>query len=307
MMNSMKRTLQLGLALWFSVSCPSFAQTSADVGTLIENQAFEQALSVVDQALLNDSSNRKLLLQRGFILIRLGLLEQAEAHYLGLITLMPEVPEPMNNLGAIYQLQGKLGKAVRQLNETIKTFPDFLPAYENLGDTYIQIAAHQYGKGLAMNPEHISLQSKVSLSQRFQTLAQSSAKKITPEEEPQEPVKLLTTDPEALKQAVTAFMASWADAWSSQNVEEYLSHYAQDFIPHNDMTLDEWAQRKTAILQSAQFIKVTFAPTSIDRLDDNHVQIGFIQTYKSNHYESTANKVLVLRYESGQFIIAKEY
>ena len=297
--------LFIGLIMWMPFTATG--QTAENVEALMHNEQMNQALTLVDQLLLDDHSNRRLLLQKGVILTRLNLLDQAEAHYLGLIALLPNSPEPMNNLGAIYQLQGKLGKAVRQLNETIKAFPNFLAAYENLGDTYVQIAAHQYRNGLKLEPQHPSLRSKIEISEKFQSLVHTALQNQdspTPASKPIVDIQTLTK--EALQEATEEFMNAWAMAWSSQDVNRYFDFYAEDFKPSKNASLSLWKARKSGILNSAKFIDVQIQSISPVLQPDGQIDVSFVQSYESDRYKSTANKFMRLRHDGERFYITEE-
>ena len=298
----------LCLSIVLSLPLNAVSQTAENVEALILNEQLDQALTLADQLLLDDNSNRRLLLQKGVILTRLDLLDQAEAHYLGLIALMPDSPEPMNNLGAIYQLQGRLGKAVRQLNETIKAFPNFMAAYENLGDTYIQIAVHQYRNGLKLNPDHPGLGSKIEISQQFQSLVQTTlekrnAKVPAPTESK---IDIGTLSQEELQEVIQKFMQDWAEAWSSQDIARYFDYYSSDFIPAKSVDLEVWKARKTGILQSAEYIDVQVRGIEPILQPDGRVEVRFVQSYESNRYKSTARKFMRLNHDGERFYIAEE-
>lgn len=56
----------------------------------------------------------------------------------------PEVPEPYNNLGALYAKQGNLEQARQSLEMAIRANPNYAIAQENLGDVYARLAKTQY-------------------------------------------------------------------------------------------------------------------------------------------------------------------
>lgn len=58
----------------------------------------------------------------------------------------PELPEPYNNLAALYANRGELDKARAALESAIRLNPNYATAHENLGDVYARLAAQQYAR-----------------------------------------------------------------------------------------------------------------------------------------------------------------
>ncbi|NKB62931.1 MAG: hypothetical protein GKR95_12695 [Gammaproteobacteria bacterium] len=258
---------------------------------------------IVEDGLAENQNNEKLLLQKGFILINLQRLDEAEAFYIDLVKRMPDQPEPMNNLGATYQLQNKLTAAVRQFNETIQKFPDFVAAYENLGDTYVRIAANQYAAGSTLDSNHKTLLAKARLSHQFQLVAQQHSASSP---------GALSTSPskaaEKIKEDIVNFLESWVNDWSSRETDRYFAHYSSECIPLANKTLKAWKKRKTAILNAAKYIKIRIQEISISQTSDGVVEIMFSQSYESDRYSSTSPKKLVLSRQTpgSPFLIIRE-
>ncbi|MEJ2178321.1 MAG: tetratricopeptide repeat protein, partial [Gammaproteobacteria bacterium] len=248
------------------LSAMAGASTPQVVNQLLSSGDYETALSEVETGLNNNPNNLRLMLQKGFILIRLRRLDVAEEYYLDLIERLPENPEPLNNLGVIYQLQKKYDKAIALFDDTITRFPEFGRAYENLGDTYIQVATETYTKGREKTPDDEMLIAKAELGQSFYRLANetresaSSADEST-ESKPrneegrtnsqneQKPVNDLDTE-------ILEFLRSWTTDWSTKNIAAYFAHYAEDFSPADSTDLAAWKKRKTAIIDAAEYIRI---------------------------------------------------
>ncbi len=300
-----------------------YATTPEIVNGLLAAQDYENALVQADEGLQADPDNQQLMLQRGFILIKTRNLEEAEKHYVGLIALIPDNPEPMNNLGVIYMLQQDYGKAVAQLNSTIQRFPGFTRAYENLGDTYIQIATANYAIGRDRSPKDKMLISKTDLGQRFYQLAQQNVESsveqfalnnreatetenVSAEEirETEQVVDSPVVKDRNIEQEIASFLRSWVNGWSSRKVENYFSHYGKDFKPSGNLSLRAWMDRKTQIIGAAEFIKIRIEGIKIVRQEPELITLEFSQHYESNTYKNQSQKNLILkRYDSTWLIV----
>jgi tetratricopeptide (TPR) repeat protein len=65
--------------------------------------------------------------------------------YRDMTVAFPELPEPWNNLAALYAAEGQLDLAREALNTALQTQPGYAAAHANLGDVYLMMAARAYG------------------------------------------------------------------------------------------------------------------------------------------------------------------
>jgi tetratricopeptide (TPR) repeat protein len=75
----------------------------------------------------------------------------------------PELPEPHNNLAVLYAQKGEYGLARDELEAAINAAPDYIVAYENLGDIYARLAAVNYEKAIARDSRNKSAPAKLKL------------------------------------------------------------------------------------------------------------------------------------------------
>ncbi|MGK0183039.1 MAG: putative TPR repeat methyltransferase [Halioglobus sp.] len=92
---------------------------------------------------------------------REGNLSVAEEKYREILKSYPQFPQASNDLGCIYQQQGKYEKAVSCFEEAIKHHPSFVDAYVNLGNTCQNInrpeeAVNCYRKVLQIDPNCVA-------------------------------------------------------------------------------------------------------------------------------------------------------
>ncbi len=144
---------------------------AAAIAQLLDLGDYDAAFESLDRALLDHSDDHRLLLQKGFVLVQLGLLDEARIFYLDILESFNHDPEPWNNLAMVYRLQGLHENAVKQLRRTLQKFPDYTRAYENLGDTYLELAGDHYERGAGQLEFQSRLSSKAELIKVFDKLA----------------------------------------------------------------------------------------------------------------------------------------
>ena len=122
------------------------ADSYTDVQRMVRNLQWSQAQQAAQTHLQthpNDPQMRLLLSQIQFgqadIAAAQNTLQQLTQDY-------PELPEPHNNLAALYAAQGRLDMALLSLKTAIAARPDYTVALENLGDVYLQLAQQAYAK-----------------------------------------------------------------------------------------------------------------------------------------------------------------
>ena len=281
------------------------ASTPQVVNELLSTGEYEKALVEAESGLQKKPNNLRLMLQKGFILIRLRRLSDAEKYYLGLIERLPENPEPLNNLGVIYQLQKRYDQAIALFEQTITRFPEFSRAYENLGDTYIQVATETYLKGRDKTPDDKMLRAKAELGQQFYRIASENTK-LT-EKETGSPSNQVTLNPDTrstqedqspqrdIQSEVLEFLKSWTTNWSRKNLDAYFDLYADEFVPEGYGDRATWERRKASVISSAEFIRIRLEAIKITKIQEDQVTVSFTQHYESDSHKDQVIKTLALK------------
>jgi tetratricopeptide (TPR) repeat protein len=257
----------------------------------------------------------------------------------GLTEDFPELPEPYNNLAALYASQGNYEKAKAALELAIHTNPSYATAHENLGDIYAQLARREYDKALSLDKGNATAQSKLSLVKDLfapprsgtSTVAATTAPTVAPVSAPVSPppvavakptpppvattvtapaTTVAATKPQAAPQTapqtapaaqqatgadaqITSLVRDWTSAWSSQNVQSYLSFYAPNFEPADGVSRKTWASQRKQRIEAPSSIKVSAQITKIS-VDGNEATVNLRQSYQSNVLSNVANKTLKL-------------
>ncbi|MEM7195974.1 MAG: tetratricopeptide repeat protein [Pseudomonadota bacterium] len=313
-MNSI-HSLRILLIGFLSVLAPSvIAATDAEISAMIDNRQFESALTAVDSALDDpERDSNQLMLVKGFLLIQLGQLQDAEVIYDDLSSALPNNVEVSNNLGVVYQLQNRYPEALQQFQKTIDAFPEFPRAYENLGDTYLRMALSAWNTGIEAAPDDGMLQTKANLGRQFNAIARNQiAQQTQSEGSGSDEVQQTTNSSDSpssastMEQQLVIFLRSWIDGWTSKNPNLYFAHYSDEFKPQNQPNLEAWIARKTRIINKAEYIDIELTDVEFQTTSRDSVTVAFTQEYESDTYSGTDKKQLDLKIYDGRWLIMAE-
>jgi murein L,D-transpeptidase YafK len=89
----------------------------------------------------------------------------------------------------------------------------------------------------------------------------------------------------------------WRYAWIYDELEKYLSYYADDFKRFDGMRIDEFKRYKTRVFAKVEKKTIIFSNISIIAYPDtqNVYQITFREYYKSRSFEFNGDKTLLVR------------
>lgn len=145
------------------------ADVYQDVGKLIKQGQFSQALEKTDQYLATIPKDPQARFMKGLILTELNRTPEAIVVFTKLTEEFPESPEPYNNLAVIYAQQKQYDKAREALETAIRTHPSYATAHENLGDIYAHMASQAYDKALQIDSSNASAQTKLAMIRDMMT------------------------------------------------------------------------------------------------------------------------------------------
>jgi tetratricopeptide (TPR) repeat protein len=130
---------------------PQQASESA-INKLVDAGKFNDALAKIDDHLKQYPRDAQVRFTRGRVLMEMGRNAEAIDAFTALTQDFPELPEPFNNLAALYAQAGEYDKARAALESAIRNNPSFAVAYSNLGDIYAKLAQQAYQKALKISP-----------------------------------------------------------------------------------------------------------------------------------------------------------
>ena len=301
------------------LALPVRADEVQEASKLLKAGQHQQALERVNKALAAKPSDPQARFLKGLIFTEQGKTKEAIDIFTQLSKDHPELPEPYNNLAVIYASQGQYDKARIALEQSIRTHPSYATAYENLGDVYAKLASQAYNKALQIDSSNTGAQNKLSLVRDLvggpatapapvaaasKELAKPPA--VVAEKKPA-PAAVPASAPAADATAeVLKAVDAWAQAWSSKDVEAYLSHYAKDFDPPGKQSRADWEKLRRARIEAPKSISVTVASPKVTMDGSDAARVSFRQTYQSDRFNGTSNKTLVMTRTDGRWQIREE-
>lgn len=145
------------------------ADDYADVNRLNSAGQFTQALAKAEAYLVTKPKDPQMLFLKGVAETQAGKPDEAIATFSQLTGEYPELPEPYNNLAALYAKQGQLDKARAALEMAIRINPAYAIAHENLGDVYARLANQSYSRALQLDTGNSALRPKLALIRQLLT------------------------------------------------------------------------------------------------------------------------------------------
>jgi tetratricopeptide (TPR) repeat protein len=312
-----------------------------EANQLFKQKQFDRALDRVDAYLKTRPKDARGRFLKGLILADQNKPNDAIKVFTELTQEFPELPEPYNNLAVLYASQGQYDKARSALEMAIRTHPSYATAHENLGDIYAKMASQAYDKALQLDRGNAAAQTKLNLIRDLfpdsprpakpaaakaevptqlasiaatpkppapAPMAMAPAKapettakgKIVP---PKEPAKAAAAqDPDAVLKAVNG----WAKAWSDNDVNGYLAHYASDFQTPKGVSRGDWESQRKARIAKPRKIEVEIESPKVSFNEKGRVTVTFRQHYRSDTLTVTSAKSLVMVKAGDKWLIQQE-
>ncbi|HTR06363.1 MAG TPA: tetratricopeptide repeat protein [Paraburkholderia sp.] len=123
---------------------PATADGTPGADSAIAQRDWASALSQLDERIKTNPRDVQAKFKRATILARLNRDDDAIEAFTELTQLYPELPEPYNNLAALYAKHGRYDEARTALETAVKANPSYGLAWENLGDLYLRLADASY-------------------------------------------------------------------------------------------------------------------------------------------------------------------
>ncbi len=139
------------------------ADAYGDVNRLIRANKLADASVKVNSYLASNPRDPQMRFLKGVIQTDEGQAADAAATFTALTREFPELPEPYNNLAALYANAGEYDKARTALEMAIRLNPDYAIAYENLGDVQARLAGESYAKSQRLESSNPRLGPKLAL------------------------------------------------------------------------------------------------------------------------------------------------
>ena len=309
------------------VGASAFAANVEPIKQLISIGDFAEAKRLIDAILADEPGDLQTRFVRGLLLTESGDVDGAIDVFAALARDYPELPEPHNNLAVLYAANGEYVKARDALLVAINTHPSYATAHENLGDIYAKMAGLAYDQALQLDRDNQTAKAKLAMMHDLvstdgdapatrvtQTTTASEAAgatqtaSVAPSAETQiEPAVVAgpSVDPIVSAQ-VLKVTERWANAWSDQDVEAYLSIYGDDFRPSTNHTRQQWEALRQKRLTKPKFIRINVDNPSVETPEPQRAVVNFTQGYQSDTYGDRVRKQLVFEWQGGDWKIVRE-
>ncbi|CAE6714806.1 tetratricopeptide repeat protein [Paraburkholderia haematera] len=129
---------------------PAVRDNTPEIDASIAQKNWQASLTQLDARIASNPHDAQAKFKRATVLAHLNRDDEAITAFTELTQLYPELPEPYNNLAALYAKHGRYDEARAALETATKVNPSYGLAYENLGDLYLRMAdaAYRRAQGL---------------------------------------------------------------------------------------------------------------------------------------------------------------
>ena len=131
------------------------SEVTTRIEGLIRADRLPEALAEVEKRLIVEANRAtpgtdvQLMFMQARLFTEMNRLPEAEAIYQRMTMRFPELPEPWNNLAALYVRRDELDQARRALEQAIMINPKYAVAQANLGDVQMSLALRAYQRAAA--------------------------------------------------------------------------------------------------------------------------------------------------------------
>ena len=264
----------------------------------------------MDAFLAGDPTNPQARFLKGIVLTERAQTDAAIEVFAQLAAEYPDLPEPHNNLAVLYASRGEYVRARDALLLAINTHPSYATAHENLGDIYAKMAGLAYDKALQLDRKNDSAKAKLALMTEMVSIDEKAGTGTTQvaSAKTSAVVTEMAVEPLANEEAerVLRTIHDWAQAWSDQDVDRYLTFYASNFNPADGTNRSQWAAVRRVRLRKPGFIRIGIDTPKIELQANQRVRATFVQSYQSDSYGDRVRKTLLLAMKAGEWKIIGE-
>jgi len=114
----------------------------------------------------------------------------------------------------------------------------------------------------------------------------------------------VASQPQQTTQQAIALVESWARAWSAQDVDAYVEHYASNYSSSSSLSRAQWLEQRQIRLTNKEFINVSLQDFSVKDLGQQF-SVTFRQHYQSNTVDDTVTKRLIFNKTGNDWSSAK--
>jgi tetratricopeptide (TPR) repeat protein len=146
---------------------PAVRDGTPEIDASIAQKNWNAALTQLDARIAANPRDAQAQFKRATVLAHLNRDDEAINAFLALTQTYPELPEPYNNLAALYAKHGRYTEAREALETATKANPNYGLAYENLGDLYLRLAASAYQRAQSLGQASGTTQQRLADIQKI--------------------------------------------------------------------------------------------------------------------------------------------
>ena len=105
--------------------------------------------------------------------------------------------------------------------------------------------------------------------------------------------------------AVLSLVDAWSQAWKNKDIDTYLSFYADQFVPEQNISLANWSAQRKKRLASKDVLDISLSQINVQVSGDKATE-EFVQHYTANGKKEESNKRLTLTLVKGEWRIVRE-
>ncbi|HEX7936483.1 MAG TPA: tetratricopeptide repeat protein [Paraburkholderia sp.] len=157
---------------------PATRDNTPAIDASIAQKDWQASLTQLDARIASNPHDAQAKFKRATVLAHLNRYDEAINAFTELTQLYPELPEPYNNLAALYAKRGRYAEARAALETATKVNPGYGLAYENLGDLYLRMANEAYRRAQTLGTANATTAQRIA-----------DIQKIVSPQKPRTPVK----------------------------------------------------------------------------------------------------------------------
>lgn len=152
------RLLALLLAACFAL-CAAHVHAAdlQEVQRLVQEGQATEAIARLDELMQARPREAQWRFMKAVLLADTPQRDQAIDLYRQLTLDFPELPEPYNNLAALYAQRGQYDRARDALEAAVRANPAYAIAQQNLGDVYLQLSRQAYQRAQELDPRNVQI------------------------------------------------------------------------------------------------------------------------------------------------------
>lgn len=113
--------------------------------------------------------------------------------------------------------------------------------------------------------------------------------------------------PPSAEAQLSQVVETWRKAWSGRDVDTYLAHYSESFVPRGGQARTAWAESRRKNIEGRANIHIAVHNLQIVRVEEQRFRVVFLQDYAAGNYREVAQpKILELVREGNTWRIVSE-